>query len=65
MEVAIFCPQTQIVVGIWILADHSSLVDDCGERAAALETVADVSAWEYVRKARADQSWRAPDVRNS
>ena len=67
MEVSIFCPRTQAFLGFWVLAERETLtgVCVCEVRAAALETVANVSAWEYVRKARADQSWKAPDVRNS
>ena len=66
MQFSIFCPHTQIVVGIWILADHGSLVDDCRERAEMLETVADVAIQRYCDLGiQAGKSWRVPDVRDS
>ena len=63
MEISIFCPRTQTVVAVWILADHGSFVDDCRKRAGALEVVADEAVRRYCARVRA--SGREPDVRNS
>ncbi len=64
MEVSVFCPHTQTVLAVWVLADHGSIVDDCNARAQALETVADVAIQRYHDRSGAAQSRGEPDVRD-
>ena len=66
MRVSIFCPHTQIVVGIWILADHGSIINEYRERAEMLETITDVAIQRYYdRGIQVGESRSTPDVRNS